>query len=352
MGFFDGWRALQRYNDTTGFTGTELAVSVPAWSDSSHLATVLLGDPVDPTAGPVSVTDALAVPPVARALALYSSVAATFPLVTEAANPPAWLTTTSGPLTPGHRTASTLQDLIFQGKSLWSMERTDAGEGYVHVPFDLWKVNEAGDVCDTDGKVQEDVIYFPSLLPAGFLSFGRASVHHYHGIMRAILDRSNNPTPITELKITDQGGITPEELKAAQDSYAQARRAKNGAITFTPAGIDLHLHDVPADAAAMLTEARNAVRLDMANFLNINAAMLDGNSGTSDNYSNTLQNSNEFLTLSLSTWLTPIEDRLSQADVIGAPVRFDTARFDAYANTSAAGNTGTAVSTPIEGTRT
>lgn len=334
VGFFDGFRAMQRYNQRTGFQDGALALNVPQWSNSDHLAAVILPTLAE---GPVTMAEALSVPPVSRAVQLYSSVAATFPLETDGGEDALWLRRTAGALTPGHRTASTVQDLIFYGDSLWAAD----GDTYGHVPRHLWNIDPDGNIVDSDSQVQNDVIYFPSLLPQGFLSFGADSIRHYHGILRGILQRSDNPTPITELKVTDPTEVDPDELKAAQDSYATARRSKNGAITITPAGVDLIMHNVGSDAASMLTEARNAVRLDMANFLNINAAMLDGNSGTSDTYSNTLQNANEFLTLSLSTWLTPIEDRLSQPDVMDSPVRFDTSRFDTYTN--AVGNVGTAV---------
>lgn len=335
VGFFDGIRAMQRYNERTGFQDGALALSIPQWSTSDHLAAIILPDA---PLGPVTTREALAVPGVSRAIQLYSSVAATFPLVAATGTTtPGWLTSTTGALTPGHRTASTVQDLILHGAALWAAD----GDTYAHVPRHLWSIDHEGYVIDADGVRQLDVIYFPSLMPEGFLDFGADGIRHYHGIMRGILERSNNPTPITELKVTDPAEADLDELKAAQDAYAAARRAKNGSVTITPAGVNLILHNVGSDAAAMLTEARNAVRLDMANFLNINAAMLDGNSGTSDTYSNTLQNANEFLTLSLSTWLTPIEDRLSQPDLGVGPVHFDTSRFDAY--TTAVGNVGTAV---------
>ncbi|MDN8680276.1 hypothetical protein Q0L73_14220, partial [Staphylococcus aureus] len=76
----------------------------------------------------------------------------------------------------------------------------------------------------------------------------------------------------------------------------------------------LDIRELGTSEVSMLTEARNAVRLDVANFLNINAAMLDGDSGASDNYSNNLQNLIELIGLSLEEFMNPIAQRLTQPD--------------------------------------
>jgi phage portal protein BeeE len=110
--------------------------------------------------------------------------------------------------------------------------------------------------------------------------------------------------------------------------------------------VDIVTPGADKDDSAMLTEARNAARLDAANFTNLPAAMLDGNSGTTDQYSNTLQNANEFLTLSVSLFTRAIESRLSQDDVTpeGVTVSFNSPSFDTLA--PATGNVGTATAGP------
>jgi hypothetical protein len=98
--------------------------------------------------------------------------------------------------------------------------------------------------------------------------------------------------------------------------------------------------------AAMLIGARNAIRVDFANFVNLNASLLDGASGASDTYSNTLQDANEFLRLSQGLFTMPISQRLSQDDITpeGLELDWDFSKFDM---TPAAGNTGTATPLPI-----
>jgi hypothetical protein len=256
-----------------------------------------------------------------------------------------------------------VQDLIFTGAAVLWKDDIDAENRPVNslsrVPRERWNVDSAGYV-EIDGVRQDSnhLVYIPALLPQGFLDYAKSSVNHYHQLQTAILNRASNPVPLLDLHINDaqfspqpdvygDDGTLIEEGEVAEMTrkWGDARRSKNGAAAMSPHWLDVRpLGDGKMD---MLVEARNAVRLDVANYLNINAAMLDGNSGTSDTYSNTLQNANEFLTLSLRMFLEPIEQRLSQDDVTapGVTVRFDTSKFDTF--TDAKGNTGTAV-TPAE----
>jgi hypothetical protein len=308
----------------------------------------------------VSIGKALAVPPVARAIALYSTVMASFPLAAVEGATPTWCTRTTGAVTPGHRWAAVLQDLLFTGASvLWKDDVTPGTNLPVNslsrVPRDRWNVDAAGYV-EIDGVRQDSnhLVFIPSLLPQGFLDYGRASVNHYHQLQTSILNRAANPVPLLDLHISDSS-FQPDEVEDGEESeveeiarkWATARSSKNGAVAVSPHWLDVKaLGDGKMD---LLIEARNAVRLDVANYLNINAAMLDGNNGTSDTYSNTLQNANEFLTLSLRMFLEPIEQRLSQDDVTapGTVLRFDTSKFD-FADSK--GNTGTAVAPAQNGT--
>lgn len=337
-----GWLEGLKNATQLGLSSESLALAAPQ-GDASVLQSIVL--PALPD-GPISIAKALAVPPVARGVLLYLGAIASFPLTVKDGPAPSWLTDTKPGTDPaGRRQALTLLDLLMVGRCLWYAE-DKAGNHVERVDPTLYTIDDEGYVLDKDKNRADPskVILIQSLLPMGFLDYGKSSVNQYHNIVRTIQDRSDNPQPITELRITDQTlRATDEEVRAAQEQYAGARRAKNGAITVTPFGMELHIHDAGSDANQMMTEARNAARLDFANFLGINAAMLDGNSGTSDTYSNTLQNQNEFLTLSLSLWLLAIEQRLSQPDVIGAPVKFDTSAFD---TADKAGNTGTAKGIP------
>lgn len=343
MGLFTKTKTILDYNPLVGPVSSDSYVS--PWSDNSHLAPVLFPNLADSLL-PVSSGEALQVPPVTRALFLYSTIAAGFPLVTSngAAD---WLNTTEGAVTPAHRTASIIQSLILRGASCLWVERDD--EGYVskadHIPDSWWSINSDGFILINNELVnQSSVVYIPSLLPTGFLEYGKATIRQYLSICSTITNRAANPTPLLEIHITDDFEGEPEELQETLENWAAARQSPNGAVAITPKGIELNTPGAQANEdGAMLLQARNAVRLDVANFLNINAAMLDGNNGTSDTYSNTLQNQSELINLSLDSFLKPIEARLSQDDVTrpGITVSFDRSKFDALPD--AKGNTGSAV---------
>lgn len=346
MGLGELFRRDSRiYNEATGVSSGGMGLKSP-WSNSAHLSPIIL--PETPN-GPVSVAQALAVPPVSRAIQLYSTVISSFPLVAEGARAGdvKWLDATAGAVTARHRSALTLQDLIFTAGSLWWKELADA-DGYpmiaTRVPRHLWSLDPDGYVTNVEGERldQARCIYIPSLVELGFLEVGRGTINHYHYLGKQILNRSKGAKPLLDLHVNDANfEPTEEEAKQVIDDWTSARLSENGATAFSPYWLDVK--ELGTGEVSMLQEARNAVRLDVANFLNINAAMLDGNNGTSDTYSNTLQNANEFLQLSLRAFLEPIEQRLSQDDVTpaGVTVRFDTTTFDTF--TDAAGNTGRAV---------
>lgn len=289
---------------------------------------------------------ALSVPPVARAAQLYTTAAAKTRLLDPSGNPPAWLAPGAGAVTPGGQIASACLSLMWHGKAVHWKVRDEAGAvtGLVQLPAVYFGMDMFGQVTVKNkvlpAVLQEQLIFTRSHLPQGFLDFGKAAVEHYIGLRDSILSRSRNPIPVVELKVTDTY-VTKAEMEKAQGDWQTARSATNGAVAMTPPGIDVVIHGDKADTA-MLSEARNEVRKDVANFLNLNASLLDGNNGTSDNYSNTLQDKDEFVDLSLDTWLIPLEQRWSQSDVSPVPLVFDRAAFRAAVKPAAVGNVGTA----------
>lgn len=356
MGILENASKLFQFSRSAGLNLDTNVYSTGVASSFVNTLSTIVG-PAGYTAAPGE-AEALTVPAVARAVQLYSVASSKLP-ATGAGD---WWTRGSGALTPEDRLAGIVQSLFFHGKAVLWVQRDGLGTitEALLLPAELFGLDIFGRVL-LKGQLLPDatagnLIYIKSLLPQGFLSFGRDAVKHYLGIRDAILSRSRNPIPVVELKVTDQFEVTPEELETARTNWQTARTSENGAVAMTPHGVDVIIHGADADTA-MLSEARNAVRLDVANFANINASLLDGNNGTSDTYSNTLGNKDEFVDLSLDTFLIPIEARLSMPDVAGLagePFRFDR---DALELTPAAvGNTGAAVEVPAttipEGTTT
>lgn len=349
MGIFDKAAKLFRYSDQAGFPQQTTSMASP-FASGSQLAPVIAHDLGLTSDSPATALDAYKVPAISRGMALLTSTVASFELVADEGSTPAWLNETEGALTPAVRMASLVADLVLYRDAVWWVQKDQAQNinGALHLPRDLWSLDPYGRVM-IGGQVSPDqsqFVYFQSLRQVGLLEAAADTIEQYLDISRTIRSRGRNPVPLIELHITEDFAGTTDELTQAQRDWSKARRAEDGAVAFTPTGIDLKTHTGNANDSEMLIGARNAVRLDVANFLNINAAMLDGNSGTSDTYSNTLQNKNEFLTLTLNEWLTPIAQRLSQPDVCGQVIRFDTSGFDA--DTPAKGNVGTAVETNNE----
>lgn len=300
-----------------------------------------------------TVASACHVPAVSRANAMYSVVAAGSPLRpadgSEMPEDLAWINKTWGPITAGKRRATLVQDMFFHNESMLRVAR-DGGTivDAMALPWTRWQYNAAGlvEYKASDGswfeaERQEDFIWIPGLLPISFLDYAAESIAQYQGICKTISQRASSPIPVVELHITEDYQGTKDELIEVQKQWNVAREAPGGAVGITPRGVTLNVH-LGGEDAAMLIGARNAIRVDFANFVNLNASLLDGASGTSDTYSNTLQDANEFLRLSQGIFTLPICQRLSQDDVTpeGLELEWDFSKFDM---TPAAGNTGSAV---------
>jgi len=279
----------------------------------------------------------------------------------------AWLNAASGPIAPKLRNVRTMVDLLLANRALWITSGTgyDRGEA-VHLHAHLWSVDEAGVIALSGvtpnahgdyvmgGKVITNVanlIYFPGAMPMGFLETAQDSLAYYLDILATIKSRAKTPMALMELKVLESyDGLDPDDedydedldpIKNTQKAYAAARRMPDGVVTVTPKDVDLIIHQADDDGG-MLIEARAALRVDVANHLNLPASLLDGESGGSDDYSNTLQKRNEFEDLSLELFTAPIHARLSLDDVTppGEIVEFQPLDSDPAA---AVGNTGDAV---------
>lgn len=311
----------------------------------------------------VSASTALACPPVTRAVDLYTTAFLRLSWLSGHQPTLAWLAAPYGGVPARLRDARTLQDLILHNRALWLVARDDDGQilQAAHIPTEFWGWNEEARLVFQEQVVPEgalgNFIVFYGAKPQPFLDTAKVTLQHYAAVAQTMLDRSETPIAIHELKITEEyQGLEPgepgydedfDQVLQTQRSYAAARGRKGGAVTVTPRGIT-HTPHMVQDDGQMLLGARDAVRKDVANFLNINASMLDGASSNSD-YANTLQNRNEFLELSLALFLAPITERLSMDDVSpeGESVALNLPDFDA-APADARGNQGTATAAPAD----
>lgn len=351
VGIFSKVLDLFKYSDTAGFPESYTTASV--FKTGGYLSPVIAKDLGFTGAGlPATIAEALGVPPIHRAIALYSTCIAQVKIPDAA---PSWVRTGVGSITPEARLVSIVLDLIFYRDSVVMLDRQgDEIVSGVRLPYDLWHLDPVGNIMIPalyGGEIpdQSMFIYLSSYMPLGLLEAASETIEHYHDLKNTIRSRGKNPIPLVELSVTAEFDGSEGELIKARDDWTEARQDPNGAVAFTPPGVELKTPgaDSANDGGAMLIQARNAVRLDAANFCNLPAALLEGANGASGTYENTLQTKDELVSLSCAQWLTPVASRLSQPDAGStAPWVFDTSALSAG---DAKGNTGTAVATPTQG---
>lgn len=243
----------------------------------------------------------------------------------------AWLYRTDTAVTPWMRLAATFDDWIFYGESLWVLERGAKPEGSayapikdaIHVPFERWEVSPEGEILIDDRPVPaESVLYFPGPFE-GLLNVAPEAIRAAKALERAWASRVRNPTPTVILEEKEDGTVDKKEATKYVHAVSKALRDPDGAVFFVPATINLRLE---SEAGINVLEgARNAVRIDIANFLNLNASALDGAKPQSSLTYETQETETQELQDRLSFWTAPLEHRLSMDDVVprGTRVRFD-----------------------------
>lgn len=242
-----------------------------------------------------------------------------------------WLYRTDTPQTPWERIAHTLDDWIFYPWSLWLFARGPAPEGQSgpihdarHVPYERWDVNDDG-VVEVDGVEKWPDEYLLLRGPFdGLLTAAPETIRAAKALERAWAARVRNPTPTVLVEEQNEGDFTKKEAKTYVTNIATALRNPDGAVLFVPAKAKINLAHAE-DGINVLTEARNAVRIDIANFLNLNASALDGAKPQSSLTYETQETESAELNDRMSFWTAPLEHALSVDAVVprGTRVRFD-----------------------------
>lgn len=300
------------------------------WS-STTLSTVVLADIFGENALPLTRAEAMAVPAVAKARHLICSPLARQPLrqyrgATATASQPAWLYRTNTQTHPNTRMLWTIDDLLFGGWSLWAVERGTNGDilDAIRVAPELWSFGPDG-VVEVGGETAEskDVILFSGPFE-GLLEAAPATIRAARDLERAWHARARSPLPLIDLHRTTDDEMEAGEVEQMVEDWASARLDPFGAVGSTPASIQLNTFG-QADPQ-MFIEARNAIRLDIANFTGLPGMLLDGSMATASlTYSTEEGKRSEFIDYSVVMWQDPIEARLSMDDVTprGARIAFD-----------------------------
>ena len=292
---------------------------------------------------PVTVEEALAVPSVMRAVTVVAAPISELPIT----GAPAWLTSSfaSGALTLQNVLFLTVQDLMLHpaGDALWVVDRDAAGAitRAWYVRRDAWHVDLAGAVTVNGVQIPAaHCVYFSRGLP-GLCKTARATIRQYRALSDLITQAGEMPHPRAVLKETISGlGLSPQVIDETQRNFAAMLKAKRGGVAWLPYGIAYEV--ISSELIPALTEARNAVRLDIANFAGLDPAMLAGATGSSNTYQNALQGDREYVALTIKQFAAPIINRLNQLDVRGpgGPMSFDYTGLEDLARTQSAGNTG------------
>lgn len=241
-----------------------------------------------------------------------------------------WLYRTDVADTPWERIARTLDDWIFYGWSLWLVARGSASDGQrlgpiqdaQHVPYDRWGVDNGAITVDQNPMPEGSYLLLNAPFD-GLLNVASETIRAAKALERAWASRVRNPNPTVIVEEKEDGTFTSKEATKYVQQLSAALQHPDGAVLFVPYKATLRLEG--AEAPNVLTEARNAVRIDIANLLNLNASALDGAKPQSSLTYETQETERVELDARMPYWTAPLEHRLSMDDVVprGTRVRFD-----------------------------
>lgn len=301
------------------------------WSDS-QLSGLVWSDIFDAEHRPVTRADALRVPAVAAARNRVIEKLAGRPLVdytTTGRTPsqPLWIERTDNLLavSPWHRMAATLDDLIFYGWSLWAVQRASDGSvtQALHIPFERWSAEADGTILfDGEEAPADQVVLIPGP-HEGILNCAADTIRAGLDLERAWRSRARNPAPNIILEEREDNGMTIEEATPYVKGVAAARRNPDGAVMFVPYKINARIEGNSGES--FLESARNAIRIDVAAYFDFTAQSVEASKAQSTLTYETAEGAEAQTNDRMAFWSEPIEHRLSLDDVVprGHRIRFN-----------------------------
>jgi len=119
---------------------------------------------------------------------------------------------------------------------------------------------------------KDQVLYLPGPFE-GLLNVAAKSIRAAVDLEASMAGRARTPSPAIVLKEKEDNGMDQAEATKYVKAISQARRDPDGAVMFVPYSLDVTFEgDTASD---LMIEARNAVKLDVANFLNLPSSLLD-----------------------------------------------------------------------------
>ena len=315
------------------------AMELATWEDTAPLTQLTMADLYGVDYAPLGRGEAMGVAAVAKGRHLICGKIASFPIVGMSGNetiprPPAWL----GQLEAGRPRFTTMQwicdGLVFHGRAwLLVAERYNSGADagrprlFELVPEHCAEVDTAGRLIRANGRDiedQRDVVRIDGPND-GLLSTGRATLRDAIAIERASSRAADNPVPSVELHQTQGETLDSTEIDDLIARWADARRGKNGGVSYTNASIEAKMHG--ASAEQLLIAGRNVAALNIARHLGLSAWAVDAAvEGSGLTYNSVPARSRELIDYGLQPYMDAITARLSMDDILpaGQWCKFDT----------------------------
>jgi hypothetical protein len=315
--------------------GATAAIGVASpWADGGNLGSLVLSDVYGTDIAsrlPMSRGEALSIPAVSRARHLITSSIAQLPLVALSASgplavQPSWLYRSDSDVSPYSRLASTVDDLLFFGVSLWAVKR--GADGYpldaAWIPADQWTITDGNILVNDEPADEQEVILFDVPGFSGLLNVASRTLRGAIAIENAWVSRVKNPVPLSVIKSTDQVQLEQSEIDTLLRTYNAARRSEDGSTAYLPPNLELEDHGT--SDPELYIAGRNSIRTDIASHLNIPTILLDGSPAEATlNYVTQDGTRSRFYAETIPFWLDPIVQRLSLDDCVprGQRVRAD-----------------------------
>jgi hypothetical protein len=282
---------------------------------------------------PFGRTEAMSVPPIARARNLLAPTIARIPLRAyrgdEPIDPqPGWIGRTDTIQPAFQRMVWTVDDLIFFGESLWLCERGADGFPALadRVPYEDWQVDDDSRILVDGAPVDESAAIYIAGFHEGILNFAGRAIREAADLERSARDTARAPFKL-ELHQVSGDPLTGDEIS---ELIGQARTAiaDNQGVLYTNQAIQAIVHSYTAEN--LLTEGRNYAAVDMARIVGVPAATIDAVlSGSGITYQTGPMLNEALIDYGAAGYLSAISSRLCQNDVTpnGQTVAFDVEAF-------------------------
>lgn len=226
--------------------------------------------------------------------------------------------------------ARTIEDLIYEGKSLWTvLDRTFDGWPKVvqHITYGEWSQDHNTGTIRVSGNdvPNADVILFDSLNDP-LLVVGGPAVRMLSVLERTSATYADNPQAQEYFQAED--GYEPDDAAIVQflDQWVESRRERS--TGFVPAGISLNTIPRMSPEEIQLVGAREFGIIEIARLAGIDPKWLGINTANRT-YQNVQDERRHFIDFTCGPYIHAIEERLSLGDItpVTQRVRFNLDSF-------------------------